>query len=218
MKEHDATRDAAIRRSSQALAGEGLEYFAHYKLRVLQRVLGRAFSAPLLDYGCGLGDFTRLLAQTFDDVHGYDPSAQAVELASKRTPRATFHDDPDALPRAHYGAVVLAGVLRHVPPENRPGLMRNVAALLARGGKLVVFEHNALHPVMRRVVRELEGDGAHIPTPWEIRRLIKDAGLGRRSLEFIVFFPRALSWLRPLEAAMGRVPAGAQVVAWGEKR
>jgi 2-polyprenyl-3-methyl-5-hydroxy-6-metoxy-1,4-benzoquinol methylase len=218
MKEPDSVREDALRRTSVALAGEGLEYFAQYKLRVLRRILGKSFTAPLLDFGCGAGDFTRLLAQTFDAVHGYDPSAQAIELAKKRVPRAELFDDTAALPKGHYGAVILAGVLRHIPPENRPGLMRNVVQLLARRGKAIVFEHNGLHPIMRKVVRDAEDPDTIIPSPWEVKRLLKDAGLAKRSFEYIVFFPRALSMLRPLEPLMWRLPAGAQVVAWGEKR
>ena len=218
MREHDSVRDDQIRRTSVALAGEGLEYFAEYKLRVVRKILGKGFSAPVLDFGCGAGDFTRLLTQTFDSVHGYDPSAQTIELAKKRVPRAELFDDPALLPKAHYGAVILAGVLRHLPPENRPGLMRNVVQLLARKGKVILFEHNALHPIMRKVVRDAEGADVLIPSPWELRRLLKDAGLAKRSLEFIVFFPRALSFLRPLEPLMGRFPTGAQIVAHGEKK
>lgn len=218
MREVDTVRDEEIRKTSVALAGEGLEYFAEYKLRVVRKILGKSFSGTILDYGCATGDLTRLLAQSFDSVHGYDPSAQAIELAKKRVGRAELFDDPALLPKANYGAVILAGVLRHMPPENRPGLMRNVVQLLARKGKLIVFEHNALHPIMRKVVHDAEGTDVIIPSPWEVRRLLKDAGLSKRSLEFIVFFPRALSLLRPLEPLLGRFPTGAQVVAHGEKK
>lgn len=218
MKAADSDRDDALRRTSVALAGEGLEYFAEYKLRISRKILGKGFALPILDYGCGAGDLTRLLAQEFDVVHGYDPSARAIELAKKRAPRAELFDDPMALPKQHYGAVILSGVIRSVPPENRPGLMRNVSQLLAHRGKAILFEHNSLHPVMRRLVRDIEGPEAIMPPVWELRRLLKDAGLVRRKLEYIVFFPRALSLLRPLEPLLRRIPAGAQVVAWGEKK
>jgi 2-polyprenyl-3-methyl-5-hydroxy-6-metoxy-1,4-benzoquinol methylase len=218
MKQPDQARDDAIRRSSEALAGEGLEYFAHYKLRIVRRILGRNFSQPILDYGCGLGDLVRLLAQAFDTVHGYDPSPANIELAKKRAHGAKLFDDPELLPKGHYGAVILAGVLRHVPPENRPGLLRNVVQLLSRGGCAIVFEHNALHPIMRKVVRDAEGADVEIPTRRELRRLLKDAKLSRIRTQYIVFFPRVFSLFRRLEPLMGRIPAGAQIVAYGEKR
>jgi len=218
MKEPNSRRDAAVERSSAALAGEDLEYFARYKLAVVKRILGRKFSGSVLDFGCGTGDVTRLLAQTYDVVHGYDPSTYNLDVAKKRAPLAELFDDPASLPRGHYGAIVLAGVLRHVPPENRPGLVRTVVQLLAIGGKAIVFEHNAIHPVMKRVVRNAEGIDIHIPPRAEIKRLLKDAKLSRIASDYIVFFPRSLSLLRPLEPLLARVPAGAQVVVHGEKR
>jgi hypothetical protein len=83
---------------------------------------------------------------------------------------------------------------------------------------VILFEHNSLHPIMRRLVRDVDGPEAIMPPAWELKRLLKDAGLVKRKLEYIVFFPRVLSMLRPLEPLLGRLPAGAQVVAYGTKK
>lgn len=209
--------EAAIGRKSRALAGEELEYFAHYKLRVIRKILGKNFSGPILDYACKTGDLVRLLAQSFDTVHGYDPSPANLELARKRITRAELFDDPEQLPKGHYSAIVLAGALRQVPPENRPGMMRSVVQLLANKGKVIVFEHNSVHPVMQRLVRDVEGPDTIMLPRREIKRLLKDAKLSRVEVDYIVFLPRALSWFRPLEPLMGRLPFGAQIVGWGTK-
>ena len=104
-----------------ALSGESPEYFAIYKQKFLEKLLER--NTRVLDFGCGIGSLTRLVVESFDHVAGYDPSGDSVVLAKKRAPRATFYDDLDSIPVESFGAVVLANVLHHVPPEKRAGLM-----------------------------------------------------------------------------------------------
>jgi len=200
-----------------ALSGESPEYFAIYKQKFLERLLG-PLDAPVLDFGCGIGNLTRLLVGSFAHVRGYDPSSESVVLAKKRAPLADFYDDLDSIPEKTFGAVVLANVLHHVPPENRAGLMKTVGKLLAPGGKAVVFEHNPYNPVTRKVVRECEFDeNAVLLYPSETRRLLHDAGLHHLERDYIVFFPRALSALRGMESWLRWVPMGAQYAAWGQR-
>lgn len=210
-------QDERKREESIALSGEGTEYFAAYKRHVLERILGTKDAGPILDFGCGTGDLLKELVRGFAPVHGYDPDPDCLALAHKRVPTAELFDDPETLPRDHYGAVVLANVMRHVPPENRPGLVRTAVQLLRKGGTLVFFEYNPLNPITRRVARAApEGEG-ELLFPWEVRRLLKDAKLGKRHLEFIVFFPRQFAGFRAFEPLMSRVPIGAQVVGWGQR-
>lgn len=208
-------RDRAKREQALVLSGESADYFAAYKRRVLERTAGA--SAPVLDFGCGTGDLLRELVRTFDPVHGYDPDPESLALAKKRVPSAKLFDDPEALPRDFYGAIVLANVMRQVPPENRPGLVRTVVQLLRPGGTVVFFEYNPLNPIARWVARAVpEGEGDLI-YPWELRRMLKDAKLTSRRVEFIVFFPRAFAGLRAFEPRMSRVPFGAQIVGRGRR-
>jgi SAM-dependent methyltransferase len=208
----------AMHAASIAASGEGAEYFALYKLRVLERLLGAGFDRPGLDFGCGIGNLTRLLARSFPVVHGYDPSSKSAEIARKRAPAATFFDDADALPRNHYGFVVLANVLHHVPPGGRRRIMDAIVPVLAEGGRLVVFEHNPLNPVTRRAVAICPFDAdAELLYPWQVTRLLRHARLTNVQRRYIVFFPRLLRFARPLEPHMGWLSLGAQVCAWGTK-
>lgn len=216
--EHARTYEA-IHARSLGPSGETPEYFARYKQRVLERILGRGFSGPVLDFGCGIGALTALLARSFPDVHGYDPSRESLELARARAPAARFFHRADALPSGHYGAVVLANVLHHVPAAERPQLVRGAAALLAPGGTLVVFEHNRLNPLTRRVVSACPFDeGAQLLHPGEVKSLLREAALADVALDYIVFFPRALRLLRPLEPWLACLPLGAQVCGWGRNQ
>lgn len=207
-----------LHKQSVAASGEDPEYFAIYKQRVLERLLGEGFGRPILDFGCGIGNLTRLLVRSFPVVHGYDPSSESTRIAAERAPGARFYDSVDAIPRDHYGVAVLANVLHHVPPAERPALVRGIVERLAPGGQLVIFEHNPLNPVTRRAVAACPfDDGVVLLWPWEAKRLLREAGLVDVDLDYIVFFPRALARLRGIEPNLGWLPMGAQVCAFGRR-
>jgi len=209
----------AIHAENVAGSGEPPSYFAAYKQQVLERMLGRDLGRAILDFGCGIGTLTALLSRSFREVDGYDTSAESLSVARTRAPGARFFERVEAIPREHYGAVVLANVLHHVPPADRPALLRTAAEMVARGGRVIVFEHNALNPITRRVVSACPfDDGASLLYAWEVRRLLRGAGLSAVALDFIVFFPRILRAARRLEPFLSWLPLGAQVCAWGTKK
>jgi 2-polyprenyl-3-methyl-5-hydroxy-6-metoxy-1,4-benzoquinol methylase len=209
---------AAMHAKNIAASGEAPEYFAVYKQHVLERLLGAGFERPILDFGCGIGNLTTHLANAFPRVDGYDPSGECVKVAATRAPAARFFSDAGEIPRDHYGALVLANVLHHVTPDERPALLASAASMLAPGGRLVVFEHNPLNPLTRRAVAACPFDeNAVLLYPWEVLRLLRGAALSDATLDFIVFFPSALSAMRPLEPHLGWLPLGAQVCAWGAR-
>ena len=204
--------------SSVAASGESPEYFAVYKQKVLERMLGAGFARPVLDFGCGIGNLTTHLVKSFPDVHGFDPSAECVKLAAERSPGAKLHSDTNAIPKGHFGAAILANVLHHVPPAERSALMDTVASTLAPGGRLIVFEHNPLNPVTRHAVKICPFDeNAVLLFPGEVKRLLRGAKLDPVALDYIVFFPHALRFARGMEPGLSWVPLGAQVCAWGTK-
>lgn len=209
-----------LHRASVAASGEDPSYFHDYKVECLRhRGLLRA---PLLDYGCGTGNLTERFARRIGDlheVHGYDPSSECLAEARERAPSATLHSDPTTLPRAHFATAVLSGVLHHVPPRERGGVLATVRATLRPGGHVVVFEHNPLNPMTRRAVAACPfDDDAILLWPWQARRLLRRAGFDAVTLDYIVFFPRPLAFLRRLEPRLHRVALGAQQLLVGVRR
>ena len=200
-----------------AASGEPLEYFSTYKRACLER-LGAPTTEPLLDYGCGIGNVTRALAETFREVHGFDPSSESLRVARERVPAATFHADLGAVPDAHYTSAVVSGVLHHVPRPERVSVLAKLRDKLRPGGRVFVFEHNPLNPVTRHTVATCPfDDDADLLWPWHAKRLLADSGFSDVKLDYIVFFPKPLAILRPLEPRLGWLPAGAQMLIVGRR-
>jgi SAM-dependent methyltransferase len=208
--------DALYERSLGA-SGESRDYFARYKLACLAR-LGVGRDEPVLDWGCGVGNVLGPLAEEYREVHGFDPSSESLKLAAKRVPKARLHALPRDVPDGHFGAAVLSGVLHHVAEDEHRALVATVCSKLRPGGRVVVFEHNPLNPVTRHAVAACEfDDDAVLLWPWQARDLLARAGLRDVRLDFIVFFPRPLAFLRPLEPRLGWLPLGAQVMVVGTR-
>lgn len=202
---------------SLAASGENPEYFARYKLDCLKR-FGAPKSDALLDYGCGIGNVTSCLTTYFETVHGYDPSAESLAAARQRMPQATFHSDPETLPADHFATAILSGVLHHVPRPERVGLLERVLSKLRPGGRVFIFEHNPLNPLTQRLVKNCEfDDDADLLWPWDVRNLLERAGFGSVRLDYIVFFPKPLAFLRPFEPRLNWLPAGAQTLTIGTR-
>lgn len=205
-------------RSSIKASGEDPAYFHDYKVACLAR-RGVSPDGPLLDFGCGVGNLTERFVTQYRDVHGFDPSAKSLEIAKARAPGAAFHVSPETLPKEHFATAVLSGVLHHVVPSSRFEVLRKVRQTLRPGGRIVIFEHNPLNPVTRRAVATcVFDDDAILLWPWQAKSLLQQAGFGDIELDYIVFFPRPLAFLRPLEPRLTRVMLGAQMMLVATKR
>lgn len=202
---------ARLHAASIAAGGEEPAYYAEYKLRRIERLVGERFGEPILDYGCGVGSLLALLACRFPHVEGFDPSRESLALARERAPGCRLHEDAGALPQGTFGLVVLACVLHHVPPADRTVVLARIRGLLRPGGRVIVFEHNPANPLTRRAVAACPFDqGVELLWPRETRRRLHQAGFGGVRCEHIVFFPRPLARLRVLEPSLRRIPLGAQ--------
>jgi SAM-dependent methyltransferase len=199
------------------ITGEGPEYFAVYKRRVLERLkLNNA--EPCIDYGCGVGSVTAELVHLYPEVLGYDPSTRSIEVARRRAPSARFSTETSDLPLDYFGTAILSGVLHHVTASERAVALAIVRRTLRPGGKLVLFEHNPLNPLTRRAVATCPFDEeAELLKLSEVCALLVDAGFEVERSDYIVFFPRFLSALRGLEPHLGWCRLGAQTLTVASK-
>ncbi len=202
-----------ILNQSVAASGEDSRYFAEYKATYLKRLLPSGFAGRVLDFGCGVGLLSGVLQRQLPgaQIDGFDVSRDSIEhVPAALSSHGVFTSDPAELSHA-YHLVVIANVLHHIRPADRQAVFGELAGRLASGGSLVVFEHNPANPVTRWVVERcpFDHDAVLLP-PAETSGYARAAGLAVARRDYIVFMPRALAWLRPLEPWISWLPAGAQ--------
>ena len=193
MAEFDSYANDYNRTVAQSIAasGETPQYFADYKARHLIDRVPVGSASKVLDFGCGIGNLVYALHHRVPgvSVDGYDPSSASLERISSDIRKAgRFSADLSELD-SDYDAVVMAGVLHHIPPRDRARVIDQAIMRLGTHGSLVVFEHNPLNPITRRVVDAcpLDKDAILLPAA-ETLRLMKGAGLISVRRDYIVFF------------------------------
>jgi SAM-dependent methyltransferase len=206
--------------SAIAFAGQEHDFYIEAKARRLLGLARRHLGAGrprAVDVGCGVGLVDRHLSSSFE-LHGVDVSPAMVERAQVANPDVSYRVyDGRRLPFAD-GELDLAFaicVLHHVDPPDREPLLAEMARVTRPGGLTVVFEHNPLNPLTRRVVRNCAFDeGVELIGRKELERLARAASLHVMDSEYLLFFPwradaleRRLTWL----------PLGAQYVVAGRK-
>ncbi|MFP5258638.1 MAG: class I SAM-dependent methyltransferase [Acidobacteriota bacterium] len=211
--EYAADYEALLRQSLGAAGGD-LEFFRRRKAAAARRLLRHVPPRRILEYGCGTGGNLPHLAAAFPgaSVAGGDISEKSLEQAAAAAPSAAlYHLGRDALPTGSFDLVFVAGVLHHVPPPARGAVMAAMAAALAPGGRLLVFEHNPANPLTRRIVARCPFDaGVSLLPPAEALALAQGAGLGHTTRRYVSFVPPALAPLAPLEILLAWLPLGGQ--------
>jgi 2-polyprenyl-3-methyl-5-hydroxy-6-metoxy-1,4-benzoquinol methylase len=206
--------------SSIAITGESADYFAGLKAQYVASVLGAEFGGRLLDFGCGVGVLSGALAKQFPAARrdGFDPSSRSIAaIDAELSKSGRFTSDENEL-REEYDAIIVANVLHHVPPGDRGSVVHSLTKRLSREGRLFIFEHNPLNPLTRRAVDRCEFDADAVLLPSrEAVGYFAPAGLEVVQRHYIVFFPRWLRALRPLEPKLTWCPLGAQYVAVGKR-
>jgi SAM-dependent methyltransferase len=200
-----------------ALSGESKEYFAHQRVRWLAARLSAlgVRTRGVLDYGCGTGGTSPVLLEQLRarTVVGVDASLESLDVARKTHAdrRLRFHTVSELEPSATFEVAYCNGVFHHVEPDQRLDALGYVHRSLSQGGYFGLWENNPWNPGTRLVMRRIPFDrDAKLLSPPHARELLTRAGFAVLRTDFLFFFPRVLSALRPLEARLHCVPAGAQ--------
>jgi len=203
------------------ISGESSDYFAAYKADYIARRVAPAAGERLLDYGCGVGLICGHLKRRLPKVqiHGFDISQESVARVDRSLQsQGIFTSNLKELGRA-YDFIVISNVLHHVEPTERAELIEEACSLLANSGKLVVFEHNPINPLTRWAVSQCAFDDGVVLLPSrESLFYVRRVGFRVLWRDYIVFFPRWLAWLRPLEPVLQWCPLGAQYAVVVERR
>jgi SAM-dependent methyltransferase len=200
-----------------SLSGESREYFAQARVDWLARRLRERGVAPqqVLDFGCGTGDTCPELLHRLNArlVVGVDRSFESVLAARKAhaNPRLRFEETGAVPPSGQFQLAYCNGVFHHIGIDHRAEALSYLHRSLSEGGYLAFWENNPWNPGTRLVMRRIPFDrDAQLLSAGAARILLARAGFEILGTDFLFVFPRVLAALRPLEARLTRVPAGAQ--------
>lgn len=124
------------------------------RLKVVEKILDDLAldeRSACLDYGCGVGDFSRLLAEKGFDVIGYDISQGIVDEAARRSvnEHLAFTSDSSVVDnKSYYDLVVTVTVLQHIVNEHLlSNVVERLVASLKSQGYFVVLESMSAYGV-----------------------------------------------------------------------
>jgi SAM-dependent methyltransferase len=98
-------------------------------------------SAPVLDLGCGRGEFLELLREAGVDGLGVDGNAEMIGRCRERGLSAELGDVIDFVAGrepASFGGIFAAQLVEHLPPRLLPGFLESCHRALRPGGRLVL--------------------------------------------------------------------------------
>lgn len=140
---------------------------AGHKIQLWRDLLNRVEVAsgrgPLLDLGCGGGQFLQLAAQCgWSDATGVEPSPKAVAIARAAVTAPIYEGSWKgiSLSPANFAAVALLDVLEH--DRDPLGLLAHCFRLLRPGGSLLITVPN-----IRGLSIRCFGEGAYVVIPPE---------------------------------------------------
>ncbi len=137
--------------------------------------------APVLDLGCGRGEFLELMKEAGIDAQGVDASEESVAQCVAKGLKAEAADlfaYLEGLPEAAMGGIFCCQVVEHLPAERVPGLIKLAAAKLSRGGLLAVETPNP--ECLASLAVHFYLDPTHqrpVPSPL-LKYYFEEAGLG----------------------------------------
>jgi O-antigen chain-terminating methyltransferase len=145
-----------------------------------------AEAAPVLDVGCGRGEFLALLGDAGIEARGVDADADMVDFArgeGLEVEQADALAYLDSVADGSLGGVFSAQLVEHLPPGALVRLLELAAAKLRAGGLLVAETINPLSPI---ALRDYFADLTHAQplVPETLALLAREAGFARVEVRY----------------------------------
>lgn len=206
-------------KTSITKSGEGPEFFAEYKIKDTF-LLSKSLSVEpkvIFDFGSGIGNSIPWFRKYFPGsilICG-DISAKSLEVSKKRFPGSEqyfkINEDGIEMPGESVDLVFSTCVFHHIDHDAHAFWLKELMRILKRNGVLIIFEHNPSNPLTVETVKHCPFDvNAKLVPAKQLKASIRNAGGRDIEAVYRIFFPNALSFLRPIERYLVSVPFGAQ--------
>jgi len=215
----DVYADSYDEALDHALAVTGLakDFFCQERMTWLRQCLMALGERPRrgLDYGCGNGSSTPLLASmlSLGEVLGVDVAPKIIAVAREQygTTDVQFGTVAEAMIAGEFDVAYCNGVFHHIDKPERPAAVEYVYRRLRPGGIFSLWENNPWSPAARYVMSRCAFDeDAQMLAADETKRLLQNAGFEILRTDFLFIFPSFLKFLEPLERRVRKLPIGAQ--------
>jgi ubiquinone/menaquinone biosynthesis C-methylase UbiE len=181
------------------VGGDSAEYFLRLKADEICHHLCRigldSNKLKTLEVGCGTGVVVQMLLNKFAELHGVDSSSGMIERAKKLSLRDVSFQISDAgqlsFETNQFDLVYSMSLFHHVSPPYRLNVLREMIRVLKPGGWIFNFEHNALNPLTRLIVKRCPVDkGVELLYAGDMTQLYQELNLSQIHTRFILFFPK----------------------------
>jgi len=203
--------------NSLSLVGGFDEYYLHRKVDIVRNVIGSKKIKSILDFGCGLGDTSLMLRDSFPHARivGVDISEISIEHARTNNKDIDFYCLADqkfiASYAGYFDLIYVANVFHHIPCHERQTITGLLNKLMSVSGQICVFEHNPYNPLTNLVVSRCEFDqDAILLFSRDSRMLLEYSGFQVERTVYFLFFPYMFRKLSKIEAFLSWLPLGAQ--------
>jgi O-antigen chain-terminating methyltransferase len=147
---------------------------------------------PVLDLGCGRGEFLGLLVEAGLDSYGIDESPELVE-ACRAAGYTAFRDDAlthlAGLPDRHLGGIFASHLIEHLTGAELWTLLRLAAAKIRPGGSLVFESPNPRVLGVTATTFWLDPTHQHPVHPDTAQFLLEQSGFTRIEVRYQTPFP-----------------------------
>ena len=209
--------DQAVNESI-AFTGLSVDYFtrvkADYLIDLIADHSGDPKKVSVLDVGCGVGNYHKLIVDRVGMVTGVDVSESCIEVAKKHNPQVNYQayeGERLPFPDATFDVAFTVCVMHHVPPAQWPLFTTEMKRVLKPGGMVAVFEHNPRNPLTQRIVSNCVFDKTAVLLPYQTtRKLVEGAGFRDIVDRSIINILPSGRLLRSLDLGLGRLRLGAQ--------
>lgn len=206
------------------LTGETSEYYAEYKIKEIKPILTEPLR--ILDIGCGDGLTSVYFKKYFKNVkyYGIDISIESINVARLRNIKSCNFQvyDGQSIPFKNktIDCVFMSCVLHHINHKKHDDILNECYRVLIQGGKLIIFEHNPLNPITRRIVKDCVFDHDAVLLGFrKLKETIIRAGFIQLEVNFTLFLPRTnfMKKLLFIEKWFKKLPLGGQYYIVAQK-